>query len=1379
MPPPPSLGELKSCGNGKQSVEGVLKIFQFNGPVLVCSEGWPSWSFAMRNLGCSTICTMPQVGPFFNSHSKKEFLNSSLGSTCVDSYKELVNFCIGKGPPLIFIQGSHKFSEQVKSNLAMLKQSTILEVLPPPVSFKDGSLNESAAVDLISHADAGGITDGVWMYRSNSFIDPNHFDRDVSRNLGSTLRPTVKGGKLLSKMKEQDLQGVLRGHDLIPTRQRDMRVVARDVFQKNKLVVRPIDFCELAEAYDLDIATQKSMALLEKESNLASSRGFVGSAPIKVLMRLGRVLLNSVIGEGVDALHPTSNTTKRKRADAIGMDSLETLDVKTRVNSLTPLKRVTTELNREPVGDAVLNTSGLKVLDWIPEKLGDEFSTRKNDEDVNKPSVKAAKNDDAKVDESSWDRWAVNSFACKGDTPPLVCRANSYGPSHARLFRGLRVLMHRRYRLNVTRSLLKHMHKSHGTVDARDRCDAVRLTDPASGTTTNRTFKTSRWLDTLGQQDKAFDGPSRLPQVVALKNFYKDRRVGKDALTKAAWSTWWTWDIGSTLFFWRWPPSQRMSARDGMKLYIQVGKNRMPRYQKKQKVTDDPNARAKVTAKLNNVRWKNYIAQGHVKSLTNCFDVPKGEGDIRMVYDATKSGLNDVLWTPNFFLPTIDSILRNADKDFWFGDIDLGEMFLNFWLDEELRPYAGVDVTEMGKRFFNKQSGQLEFVHEKIIARLWERWERTLMGLQSSPYVCTKAFSWCEDFIRGNRLDAGNPLQWRWVVLNLPGSEDYNPAKPWVYRICESGDMASFFGTYIDDIRTGGTTESNTHSVARRVASRLQYYGIQDAARKRRNPSRTPGAWAGALCSTQEKTGLFVSCSQEKWDKGKKIITDIELQMNQGKNAKLDYKMLEKGVGFLVYLSRTYPAIFPYLKGIYHTMNIWRGGRDQDGWKIPDAELEELLQLEEDIDGDSGSLSKAPSKVDASGRLEGDVQALKTLFGNRTPPNRLVRGKGVRTVRYGFGDASKAGFGSSWESKDGIRYRYGVWDESLSEGSSNLRELTNLVETFEAMSEKEELEGNEVFLFTDNSTAEAAYFRGSSKSKLLFDLVLRLRKLEMYQKCKFHLVHVSGKRMIAQGSDGLSRGDFTEGVMRGDAMTSFIPLNETALERSPDLRRWVESWTCGDDLEWLNPEEWFTRGHNLVEVGEEGPERNVDGMAIPTYKSGKFVWTPAPAAAEACLEEIRKARHKHTNSTHLIMIPRLLSPYWRKHLCKVCDIIFLIPPGHPVWSVDMYEPLTVGIVFPFLDHRPWELRGTNYILGMHRHLQGVLKDNNSSDGPILQQLWELPKRLGNLSAELARKMLQGFGETEVSGRSTRRRQRGRNNLENVKSGRKVPKRKKR
>ena len=62
--------------------------------------------------------------------------------------------------------------------------------------------------------------------------------------------------------------------------------------------------------------------------------------------------------------------------------------------------------------------------------------------------------------------------------------------------------------------------------------------------------------------------------------------------------------------------------------------------------------------------------------------------------------------------------------------------------------------------------------------------------------------------------------------------------------------------------------------------------------------------------------------------------------------------------------------------------------------------------------------------------------------------------------------------------------------------------------------------------------------------------------------------------MIPQGSDGLSRGNVSEGVIRGTPMDSFIPLNETALDRSKTLKDWLQTWAT-DDLEFLKPRDWF------------------------------------------------------------------------------------------------------------------------------------------------------------------------------------------------------------
>ena len=95
------------------------------------------------------------------------------------------------------------------------------------------------------------------------------------------------------------------------------------------------------------------------------------------------------------------------------------------------------------------------------------------------------------------------------------------------------------------------------------------------------------------------------------------------------------------------------------------------------------------------------------------------------------------------------------------------------------------------------------------------------------------------------------------------------------------------------------------------------------------------------------------------------------------------------------------------------------------------------------------------------------------------------------------------------------------------------------METLEQMGNDNTLAGQVVFLFTDNSTSEVAFFNGSSRSEKKFKLMLRIRQLEMTEETKIHLCHVSGERMKVQGIDELSRGNLTVGVM-GSAINKFL-----------------------------------------------------------------------------------------------------------------------------------------------------------------------------------------------------------------------------------------------
>ena len=70
-----------------------------------------------------------------------------------------------------------------------------------------------------------------------------------------------------------------------------------------------------------------------------------------------------------------------------------------------------------------------------------------------------------------------------------------------------------------------------------------------------------------------------------------------------------------------------------------------------------------------------------------------------------------------------------------------------------------------------------------------------------------------------------------------------------------------------------------------------------------------------------------------------------------------------------------------------------------------------------------------------------------------------------------------------------------------------------------------ELKGVELFVLTDNLVFESVLYKGTLKSPLLFELVLRLHQVQMRGELILHVIHIAGTHMIEAGIDCLSRGD--------------------------------------------------------------------------------------------------------------------------------------------------------------------------------------------------------------------------------------------------------------
>jgi hypothetical protein len=149
--------------------------------------------------------------------------------------------------------------------------------------------------------------------------------------------------------------------------------------------------------------------------------------------------------------------------------------------------------------------------------------------------------------------------------------------------------------------------------------------------------------------------------------------------------------------------------------------------------------------------------------------------------------------------------------------------------------------------------------------------------------------------------------------------------------------------------------------------------------------------------------------------------------------------------------------------------------------------------------------------------------------------------------------------------------------------------------------------------------------------------------------------------MIAQGTDGLSRANHSEGVMKGTDMKVFIPLHLSPTTREPKVKDWFDEVTHDLNFDWLCPKGWFLDGHT----------------------QGNFIWTVPPTAAEVVVEQIGFARLKRPEAFHIILVPRLMTGRWRRHLTRGTDgYIKIDDPA--VWNLDsQFEPLLAFFCLPF------------------------------------------------------------------------------------------------
>jgi hypothetical protein len=519
-------------------------------------------------------------------------------------------------PPVAFVQGhAHSFPflfDVVDYVFATKARSRSSGRGPPGWDM----LHTSA-----THASVGGVTDTtdrcyLWsrartVPQVRSIDIPSAIARDVHSVVSDVVSGTPSRGPLASRLSKPVVTelrpGLYHAGGLFPCDTTRPHFRVRSVFSPTRWCDRRLTLSERAAVYDVPhhVVTALPPALLAR-----------------ILVHPGRTLERCIHGL-------LAHAGILDRGGLLHFDR----DARTVVPTDFPVALEPTTKKQEDLGPEAVE------VETVDEK---EEDTGMKDQKEERRDLKATKADDAEVPVWLWNEAVLEDLA---DPPAL--RGHNGGTIDAAMDTIRVFLLRLKCKRGATRSFFSFVRAEHPGLHVPSQPTVTW--DPTGGKLGLGCYQWIRRGGKMAGRKLYCSWFLHYWEVAKL-----ERRPGWDALRRLADSSWWEWDEGSAPLYWRWPAEYRTTIRDGLEIWMCGPK---PKYQKAQRPEKDRDTHAKVVKKLDKVRKRKYIAPGTVRSLTDFFNVPKGEDDIRIVYNGTSSGLNDILWVPGFPMPNANTIL--------------------------------------------------------------------------------------------------------------------------------------------------------------------------------------------------------------------------------------------------------------------------------------------------------------------------------------------------------------------------------------------------------------------------------------------------------------------------------------------------------------------------------------------------------------------------------------------------------------------------------------------------------------------------------------------------------------------------------------------------
>ena len=501
----------------------------------------------------------------------------------------------------------------------------------------------------------------------------------------------------------------------------------------------------------------------------------------------------------------------------------------------------------------------------------------------------------------------------------------------------------------------------------------------------------------------------------------------------------------------------------------------------------------------------------------------KGSEKLRIVIDMTASLLNDCLIAHRFILPQVHDVAAKCYPGAFLMTADLVDGFY------------GVEVREADRKYLG--------VRHPATGDLW-RYTGLAMGAACSPSAFSRLVAWAvRESLKYEEFKSVR------VVIN-----DTDPNMPRVYGVGADGLPVATSSWFVDDGCIIAPTREKCLAAYRRLVWILEArLGWRICSRKTMGPAQRI-----LFCGLELDTvGRDVNgpCTRLSEERRQKCITRLdEFIKAHVWRRKAGGREMASIIGELSFAANAIPAGRCFLWRLYQAVH----------------------EVGEEVKGHSHDYDREVALT---------VPAILDLQWWRECLQHAACVRRWRTGSFAlhrcWSDASDYGFAESVAVEEKgelprMQFTHGVWPEDVAGFTSNWHELATIVHSIKTR--LEELRGSTVHYMTDNGTAVRAVNTGTVSSVALMKLARELKQLEARGDIRVEALHLPGKMMIAQGTDGASRQTPWLGMYSGQPgqHDTYSPLDWPRFPLNGEIVQAIEEVRQEDTLDISDPATWST-----------------------------------------------------------------------------------------------------------------------------------------------------------------------------------------------------------